>query len=45
VPPGELEEWEARDPVDRYVAARAGRRLLTQKELDAMDERVAQRNR
>ena len=40
VPPGELEEWEARDPVDRFVRRVLDEGLLTQAEMDAMDERV-----
>jgi TPP-dependent pyruvate/acetoin dehydrogenase alpha subunit len=40
VPPGELEEWEARDPLERYVARVSGEGWLRQDELDALDERV-----
>jgi TPP-dependent pyruvate/acetoin dehydrogenase alpha subunit len=40
VPPGELEEWESRDPVDRYVARVLGEGWVTQEELEAVDEQV-----
>jgi TPP-dependent pyruvate/acetoin dehydrogenase alpha subunit len=40
VPPGELEEWESRDPVDRYVARVIGEGWVTQEELEAVDEQV-----
>jgi TPP-dependent pyruvate/acetoin dehydrogenase alpha subunit len=40
VPPGELKEWEARDPVDRFVRRVRDERLLEQTELNAIDERV-----
>lgn len=41
VPPGELEEWEARDPVDRFVKRVLEERLLAQSDMDAIDRRVA----
>src|SRR5690606_12588554 len=41
VPPGELEEWEARDPVDRFVTRAIEENLLTREEMDALDQRVA----
>jgi TPP-dependent pyruvate/acetoin dehydrogenase alpha subunit len=40
VPPGELEEWEARDPMDRFVARVLGEGWVSQSDLDAIDERV-----
>jgi TPP-dependent pyruvate/acetoin dehydrogenase alpha subunit len=40
VPPGELEEWEARDPVDRFVRRLLEEGTLTQTDLDAIDQRV-----
>lgn len=40
VPPGELEEWEARDPVDRFVKRVLEENLLTQAELNEIDQRV-----
>jgi TPP-dependent pyruvate/acetoin dehydrogenase alpha subunit len=40
VPPGELESWEARDPVDLFVARAMGEGWLVQDDLDAIDERV-----
>jgi TPP-dependent pyruvate/acetoin dehydrogenase alpha subunit len=40
VPPGELEEWESRDPVDRYVTRIVGEGWVTQDELAAVDRRV-----
>jgi TPP-dependent pyruvate/acetoin dehydrogenase alpha subunit len=42
VPPGEREEWEARDPVDRYVAQVTGEGWIAQEELEAVDARVTQ---
>ena len=41
VPPGELEEWEARDPVDRFVKRALDENLLTRDQMDALDQRVA----
>jgi TPP-dependent pyruvate/acetoin dehydrogenase alpha subunit len=41
VPPGELEEWEARDPVDRFIRRVLDEGTLTQADLEALDERVA----
>jgi TPP-dependent pyruvate/acetoin dehydrogenase alpha subunit len=41
VPPGELEEWEARDPVDRFVARVLAEGWLRQAELEGADQRVA----
>jgi TPP-dependent pyruvate/acetoin dehydrogenase alpha subunit len=41
VPPGELEEWEARDPVDRFVARVTGEDWVSAEELARIDERVA----
>jgi TPP-dependent pyruvate/acetoin dehydrogenase alpha subunit len=40
VPPGELEEWEARDPLDRYAARVTGEGWLTEDALAQIDERV-----
>jgi TPP-dependent pyruvate/acetoin dehydrogenase alpha subunit len=40
VPPGELEEWEARDPLDRYVARVLAEGWLRPEELAETDERV-----
>jgi pyruvate dehydrogenase E1 component alpha subunit/2-oxoisovalerate dehydrogenase E1 component alpha subunit len=40
VPPGELEEWEARDPVDAFIRRVLEEGLLEQADLDAIDERV-----
>jgi TPP-dependent pyruvate/acetoin dehydrogenase alpha subunit len=40
VPPGELEEWESRDPVDRFVARVLGEGWLDAGDLDAIDQRV-----
>jgi TPP-dependent pyruvate/acetoin dehydrogenase alpha subunit len=40
VPPGEREEWEARDPVDRFVARVTAEGWLRPDELEATDERV-----
>lgn len=40
VPAGEIEEWEARDPVDRYVRRVLDEGWLTQQDLDAIDARV-----
>lgn len=40
VPPGELEEWEARDPVDGFVKRVLDENLLAQAELDEIDQRV-----
>jgi TPP-dependent pyruvate/acetoin dehydrogenase alpha subunit len=40
VPPGELESWEARDPVDLFAARVLGEGWLARDELDAIDERV-----
>jgi TPP-dependent pyruvate/acetoin dehydrogenase alpha subunit len=42
VPPGELDEWEARDPVTRYVTRITGEGWVSQAELEAADERVRQ---
>ncbi|CAN5838399.1 thiamine pyrophosphate-dependent dehydrogenase E1 component subunit alpha [soil metagenome] len=41
VPPGELEEWEARDPIDRFVARVLGEGWLQQQDLEDTDARVA----
>jgi TPP-dependent pyruvate/acetoin dehydrogenase alpha subunit len=41
VPPGELEEWESRDPVDRYVTRVLDEGWLTQDDLDAVAARVS----
>jgi TPP-dependent pyruvate/acetoin dehydrogenase alpha subunit len=41
VPPGELEEWEARDPIDRYVARVTAEGWLAAHHLAAVDERIA----
>jgi TPP-dependent pyruvate/acetoin dehydrogenase alpha subunit len=41
VPAGEIEEWEARDPVDRFVRRVLDEGWLTQEDLDAVDARVA----
>jgi pyruvate dehydrogenase E1 component alpha subunit/2-oxoisovalerate dehydrogenase E1 component alpha subunit len=41
VPPGELAEWEARDPVDRFVRSVLEHGALKQADLDAIDQRVA----
>jgi TPP-dependent pyruvate/acetoin dehydrogenase alpha subunit len=40
VPPGELEEWESRDPVDRFVTRVLAAGWLSEAELSAVDERV-----
>jgi TPP-dependent pyruvate/acetoin dehydrogenase alpha subunit len=40
VPPGELEEWELKDPVDRFVRRVLEEGSVTQADLDAVDERV-----
>lgn len=40
VPPGELEEWELKDPVDRFVRRVLGEGALTQGDLDGIDQRV-----
>lgn len=40
VPPGELDDWEARDPVDRFVARVTGEGWVMQSDLDAVAERV-----
>ncbi|HEX2166445.1 MAG TPA: thiamine pyrophosphate-dependent dehydrogenase E1 component subunit alpha, partial [Longimicrobiales bacterium] len=40
VPPGELAEWEARDPVDRFVKRVLEEGLLTQAQMDEIDQRV-----
>jgi TPP-dependent pyruvate/acetoin dehydrogenase alpha subunit len=42
VPPGELEAWEARDPVDRFVARVTGEGWLKPEELEATDRRVVE---
>jgi TPP-dependent pyruvate/acetoin dehydrogenase alpha subunit len=42
VPPGELEEWETRDPVDRFVARVLGESWVRRDELERIDERVAE---
>ena len=42
VPPGEREEWAARDPVDRYVERVLGEGWLSRDDLAAIDERVTQ---
>lgn len=41
VPPGELEEWEARDPVDRFVKRVLEEGLLAQSDMDDIDKRIA----
>jgi TPP-dependent pyruvate/acetoin dehydrogenase alpha subunit len=41
VPPGELEEWEARDPLDRFAARVLGEGWLAAADLAGVDERVA----
>ena len=41
VPPGEIEEWEQRDPVDRFVRRVLDDSLLTAADLQAVDARVA----
>ena len=41
VPAGEIEEWEARDPIDRYVRRVLDEAWLEQSDLDAVDDRVA----
>jgi TPP-dependent pyruvate/acetoin dehydrogenase alpha subunit len=41
VPPGEREEWAARDPLDRFEARVRAERLLTDDELATIRERVA----
>ncbi|MEX1184618.1 MAG: thiamine pyrophosphate-dependent dehydrogenase E1 component subunit alpha [Gemmatimonadota bacterium] len=41
VPAGELETWEARDPIDRYVRRVLDAGWLTQQDLDAAAARVA----
>jgi pyruvate dehydrogenase E1 component alpha subunit/2-oxoisovalerate dehydrogenase E1 component alpha subunit len=40
VPPGELDEWAARDPVDRYVARITGEGWVSVQELAELDELV-----
>jgi TPP-dependent pyruvate/acetoin dehydrogenase alpha subunit len=40
VPPGELEEWESRDPVDGYIARVTGEGWLSAEELERVDARV-----
>jgi TPP-dependent pyruvate/acetoin dehydrogenase alpha subunit len=40
VPPAELEDWEARDPVDRFVARVLGEGWLAESELGDVDEGV-----
>jgi TPP-dependent pyruvate/acetoin dehydrogenase alpha subunit len=40
VPPGELEEWEARDPLDRYVGRVLAEGWLRAEELEETDQRV-----
>jgi TPP-dependent pyruvate/acetoin dehydrogenase alpha subunit len=40
VPPGELEEWEARDPLDRYVARVLAEGWLRPEELAEIDQRA-----
>ncbi|HSJ25746.1 MAG TPA: thiamine pyrophosphate-dependent dehydrogenase E1 component subunit alpha [Longimicrobiales bacterium] len=40
VPAGELDEWVARDPVDRYVARITDEGWVDRKDLDEVDERV-----
>lgn len=40
VPAGELEEWEARDPVDRYRRTVVEQEWATSEELDAIDGEV-----
>jgi TPP-dependent pyruvate/acetoin dehydrogenase alpha subunit len=40
VPPGELEEWEARDPLDRYVARVLAEGWVRAEELAETDQRV-----
>lgn len=41
IPPGELEEWEARDPVDRFERRLLEQGLATRDELDTIVARVA----
>lgn len=41
VPAGEIEEWEARDPIDRFVRRVLDDGLLARADLDALDRRVA----
>lgn len=41
VPDGEVAEWEAKDPIDRFVRRVLDEGWLTQKDLDAVDARVA----
>ncbi|MGH7477282.1 MAG: thiamine pyrophosphate-dependent dehydrogenase E1 component subunit alpha [Longimicrobiales bacterium] len=40
VPPGELEAWEAKDPVDRYRRQLLDEDFATERELDRIDEAV-----
>jgi pyruvate dehydrogenase E1 component alpha subunit/2-oxoisovalerate dehydrogenase E1 component alpha subunit len=40
LPPGELAEWEARDPIDRFVRRTLAEGWLQQSELTAVAERV-----
>src|SRR5690606_38202620 len=40
VPPGELEEWELKDPVDRFVRRVLEEGSLPQKDLDEIDQPV-----
>lgn len=40
VPPAELQEWAARDPIRRYVGRLIGGRVVTQAELEEIDRRI-----
>ncbi len=44
VPPGEIDRWEREnDPIARYMARLLGHEGVSQAELDALDQRVAER--